>query len=85
MSQPFSRSIAIAAAVAHAMSLVGHERDFALAGIGDYESRGKGQGKFSGLAINTRQTTFKNLKVGGGNREVARRKRQIKSGMLQIS
>jgi len=84
MSKPFARSLTMAAAVAHAMSLIGPARDFALAGIGEYQSRGKGKGKFSGLAVNSRQTTFKNLKVGGGNREVARRQRQIAIGMLQV-
>ena len=84
MSKPFARSLTMAAEVAHAMSLTGLARDFALAGIGEYQSRGKGKGKFSGLAVNSRHTTFKNLKVGGGNREVARRQRQIAIGMLQV-
>jgi len=84
MSKAFSRSLAIAAAVAHAISLIGNARDFALANIPEYKSRGKGMDKFSGLATNHRQTTF-DVSVGGGKREVARRKSQIERGILQVS
>lgn len=80
MSKPFARVLAMFSLIAAAMG-----NSSALAAIGPYVSRGKGQGKFSGLRISHRQTTFKNLKVGGGDREVARRKRQIKSGMLRIA
>jgi len=78
MSQPFARAIAMFALIANA-----GKNATALAAIAPYVSRGKGRDKFSGLAINHRQTTFKNVPVGGGKREVARRQRQIASGMLQ--
>jgi len=78
-SRPFARSIALFAAI-QAMGL-----NDAIATYGQDVSRGKGKDKFSGLATNHRQTTLKNVPVGGGKREVARRQRQIASGMLKIA
>jgi len=76
MTQPFGRSLAIAAMVAQAMSAVPTLREFLLCQLPEYKSRGHGRGKFSGLAINARQTTF-NPPVGGGTQEVARRQKQL--------
>ena len=76
MTKPFGRSLAIAAMVAQAMSAAPTLREFLLRQIPEYTSRGKGRGKFSGLATNARQTTF-TVPLGGGKREVARRSQQL--------
>ena len=76
MTKPFGRSLAIAAMASQAMFAAPTLREFLLAQIPEYTSRGKGRAKFSGLATNARQTTF-NPPVGGGTQEVARRQKQL--------
>lgn len=73
---PFSRSIALAALIASAMSSGVHG---ALAGIPEYKSRGHGRGGYSGKGYGNTGTNWMSRLNGqtNGKRECERRLRQM--------
>ncbi|MBP4049007.1 hypothetical protein J9978_05775 [Chromobacterium violaceum] len=78
-NKPFARAIAFHDALVSIANMPIALRVLAHAELGQYESRGKGLGRFSGRfdahRMNRKATDF-NVPLGGGQRECARRVRQ---------
>lgn len=83
-SQPFARAIALFALISAAAG-----DTLKLASIPEYRSHGKGVGKHSGKKWGSPSSRTIDPHTGrqkeNGEREVARRRRQIASGMLRVS
>lgn len=83
MSKPFARFHALTALAAAMMSSgVAGSKEQALTKLGNYKSRGHGKGKVS--KVYKRPTKF-TVPHGGGKQEVARRQRQLASGMIRTN
>ena len=81
---PFSRSIAIAAAIASALAS-GMNMQFIEHVHGNYKSRGHGRGILSGKSMRNRYSQGGRVYPQNGEREMARRRRQITRGIIQVS
>ena len=80
-NQPFHRVMAFMAALSAAMAKPWITQQLALAEVGPYVSRGKGQGKHSGKKPGNKSgRTY----AANGKRECARRVRQMASGQLNF-
>lgn len=83
MSKPFARFHALMAmAVALMSSGIAGSKEQALTKLGNYKSRGHGKGK---LPKSWHGPTKFVVPHGGGKQEVARRQRQLASGMLRTN
>ncbi|NHR07659.1 hypothetical protein HA052_20945 [Chromobacterium haemolyticum] len=87
-SQPFARALAFSQALTAIINLPLALRIAKLAELGSYQSQGKGKGRFTGKfsakRMRNSNKAFEHA-CGCGPREVARRRRQIERGMLQVS
>lgn len=80
-TQAFSRVMAFMAALSAAMARPGMTQQLAIAEVGPYVSRGKGQGKHSGKKPGNRTgRTY----APNGKKECARRQRQMANNQLHF-
>ena len=80
-NQPFHRAMAFMAALSAAMAKPGITQQLALAEVGPYVSRGKGQGKHSGKKPGNKSgRTY----AANGKKECARRLRQMANNQLHF-
>lgn len=80
-TQAFSRVMAFMAALSAAMARPGMTQQLAIAEVGPYVSRGKGQGKHSGKKPgNSTGRTY----APNGKKECARRLRQMANNQLHF-
>lgn len=80
-TQAFSRVMAFMAALSAAMATPGMTQQLALAEVGPYVSRGKGQGKRSGKKPGNHTGR---IYAANGKKECARRQRQMANSQLHF-
>lgn len=82
--KPFARALAMMSMIASITSaLSGAAAKAAIAGLGSYTSRGHGRQKHSGRKVHS-APSGKYTGVTNGRREMARRDRQMRTGILNM-